>query len=172
MLLTHTYEEFATLATLQKDHTCPSYRDVSGVALLHPSQIQHYVYGEWQGTLEIQECLDGIFKVLQLDPAISLLRQPELDRILCLGEAPTRWTHSYHFPPPGDTSPATIPIFCCPWHNGACHFVTFYMCLEYWSILDLDALLEPTRLHRKLHMALRESFSSRNQPTPPLPSYR
>ena len=30
MLLTHTHEEFATLATLQKDHTCPPYRDVSG----------------------------------------------------------------------------------------------------------------------------------------------
>jgi len=73
MLLTHTHEEFATLATLQKDRTCPPCRDVSGVALLRPAQIQHYVYGEWQGTLEIQEYLDGIFKVLQLDPAISLL---------------------------------------------------------------------------------------------------
>jgi len=30
------------------------------------------------------------FFILQLDPAISLLRQPEIDGILCLGEAPTR----------------------------------------------------------------------------------
>jgi hypothetical protein len=44
--------------------------DVSRVALLRPSHIHHYVYGEWQGTLEIQECLDGIFKILHLDPAI------------------------------------------------------------------------------------------------------
>jgi hypothetical protein len=105
MLHTHTHEEFATLVTLHKDHTCPPCRDVSGVALLRPSQIQHYVYGEWQGTMEIQECLDGIFKVLQLDPAISLLRLPELDQILCLGEAPTKWTRSHHFPPLGDTTP-------------------------------------------------------------------
>jgi len=73
MLLTHTHEEFATLASLQKDHTRPPCRYVSGLALLRPSQIHHYIYGEWQGILEIQECLDGIFKILQLDPAVSLL---------------------------------------------------------------------------------------------------
>jgi len=118
--------------------------------------------------------MDGISKVLHLDLAISLLQQPELDRILCRGEAPTRWTRSHYFPPPGDTTPATIPICCGPWHSGTGHFVTFYICQEYWSILDPleDDLLEPTRLQRKLHRALRESFSSRNLPTPPLPSYR
>jgi hypothetical protein len=47
MLLTHTHEEFVTLAVLQKDHTCPPCPDVSGVALVRPSQIHHYVYGEW-----------------------------------------------------------------------------------------------------------------------------
>ena len=54
MLLYHTHEEFAALATLQKDHACTPCIDVSGVALLRPSHIHHYVYGEWQGTLEIQ----------------------------------------------------------------------------------------------------------------------
>jgi len=63
LLLAHTHEEIASLATLQKDHTCLPCEDVSGVAL-HPSQIQHYVYGGWQGTLGIKECLDRIFKVL------------------------------------------------------------------------------------------------------------
>ena len=63
--------------------------DVSGVELLRPSQIHHYVYGEWQGTLEIQQCLEGIFKILQLDPIISLLQLPEIDQILRIGEAPT-----------------------------------------------------------------------------------
>jgi len=90
MLLNHTNEEFATLAILQKDHTYPPCRNVSGVAHLRPSTIHHFVYGEWQGALETQECLDGILKILKLDPAISLLRQPEIYLILCLGEAPTR----------------------------------------------------------------------------------
>jgi hypothetical protein len=90
MLLTHTHEEFATLATIEKDHTCPPCRDALGVALLRPSQIHHYVYGEWRGTLEIQDCLDGTFKILQHDLTNSLLKQPEIDQILCLGEAPTR----------------------------------------------------------------------------------
>jgi len=73
LLLTHTHEEFASLATLQNGHTCPPCGDISGVAFLHPSQIHHYIYEGWQGTLEIQECLDGIFKILQLDPSISLI---------------------------------------------------------------------------------------------------
>jgi hypothetical protein len=47
MLLSHTHEEFATLATLQSDHVCPPCRDVSGTALIRPSHIHHYVYGEW-----------------------------------------------------------------------------------------------------------------------------
>jgi len=73
MLLTHTHEEFASLATLHTYHTYPPCKHVSEVALLRPSQIQHYVYGGWQGTLEIQECMDGIFKIPWLDPAITLL---------------------------------------------------------------------------------------------------
>ena len=124
------------------------------MALLRPSQIHHYVYGEWQGTLEIQECLDGIFSILELDPAISLLQQPEIDQILCLGEAPTRWTRSHHFPPSRVPTHATIPICCGPWHNGAGHFVTLYMCPEYWSILDTleNDLLEPPRMQFKLQI--------------------
>ena len=50
-LQTHTHEDFASLALLHKDHTCLPYMDVSGVALLRPSQMHHCVYGEWQGTL-------------------------------------------------------------------------------------------------------------------------
>ncbi len=73
MLQTHTHEEFASLALLQKDHTCPPCMDVSGVVLIRPSQIHRYVFGEWQETMDIQECLEGIFRNLQLDPAISLL---------------------------------------------------------------------------------------------------
>jgi hypothetical protein len=58
------HEEFTSLALLYKDHTCPPCMDVSGVTLIRPSQIHHYVYGEWQGTLEIHECLEGIFRLL------------------------------------------------------------------------------------------------------------
>jgi hypothetical protein len=99
LLLTHTHEEFAAIATLRRDHACPPCLDISGVALLQASRIHNFFYGEWQGSLDIQACLEGIFKILQLDPSIALHQQHELDQILCLGEAPTRWTRSYHFPP-------------------------------------------------------------------------
>ncbi len=109
----------------------PPCMDVSGVALLYPSHIHHYVYGVWQSSLEIQDCPDGIFKILQINPSIALLQQHEIDQILCLGEAPSRWTRSHHFPPLGDPAPAIIPTCSGPWHNGAGHFVTFHMCPEY-----------------------------------------
>ena len=76
LLRTHTHEEFAALALRQEDHSCPPSMDISGAALIRPSQIHHYVFGEWQYTLEVQDCLEGIFRLLQLDPSISLLRQP------------------------------------------------------------------------------------------------
>ena len=72
------------------------------------------VFGEWQGTLEIQEYLDGIFRMLQIDPSTYLLQQPEIDEILCLGEARTMWTRSHHFPPTGDTTHAANPTCCGP----------------------------------------------------------
>ena len=96
------------LATLQKDHACPPCRDVSGVALLHSSKIHHNVYGEWQGSLEVQDCLDSIFNILQINPSIALHKQHEIDQILCMGEAPTRWTRSHHFPSLGDHALNTI----------------------------------------------------------------
>jgi hypothetical protein len=132
------------------------WRYISGVALLQASRIHHFVYGEWQGSLDIQDCLDGIFKILQLDPSIALLQQHELDQILCSREAPALWTRSYHFPPIGDPTLATLLTCCGPWHNGAGHFVTFYMCPEYRSILDPleDVIFTPTRMQRHPHCAL------------------
>ncbi len=174
LIRTHTHEEFAALALLQEDHSCPPCRDISGAALILPSQIHRYVFGSWKDTLEVQDCLEGILRLLQLDPSISLLQQPVIDQILCLGEAPTRWTRSRHCPPPGEPTHTSIPTCCGPWHNDEGHFVKFYMCKSYWSILDpLEKdLLEPPRMQFRLHIALRESFTSRNLPIPPLPAYR
>jgi hypothetical protein len=67
------------------------------VALLRPSRIKHYTYGNWQRDMDVQDCLEGIFKLLRLDPSISLMQQPEMDQILGTGEAPTRWSHPRHF---------------------------------------------------------------------------
>ena len=97
ILYTHTHEGFASLSDLYKDATCTPYWDVSGAALLRPSKIKHYTYGNWQSDLDVHDCLEGIFKLLRLDPSISLMQQPEMDQMLRTGEAPTRWTHPRHF---------------------------------------------------------------------------
>lgn len=69
----HTHDDLVVLAARYDDESCPPCMDVSGVALLRPSLIQHYTYGERQCTLEVQECLDGNLKLLRLDPSISLI---------------------------------------------------------------------------------------------------
>ena len=48
--------------------------DVSREALYLPSQIHHYVYGEWQDSLEVQDCLDGIFNILRINSSLALLK--------------------------------------------------------------------------------------------------
>jgi hypothetical protein len=144
------------------------------MALIRPSQIKHCVYGWWQGTLKIQECMEVLFRILHLDSSIYLLQQHELDHILCLGEVPTGWSCSRHFLSQGSVNQPAIPTCCGPCHNGEGHFVTFYMCVDYLSILDppSDGMPPPPRIQYKLHRALRKSFTSRNIPIPALPPYR
>ena len=77
ILCTHTHGEFAVLADCYDADSCPPCMYVSGVASLRPSLIQHYTCGGWQDTLEVQECLDGIFKLLRLNPFISLIQPLE-----------------------------------------------------------------------------------------------
>jgi len=95
---THLHEGFLEIANQYKDATCIPCVDVSGVALLRPSLIQNYACGSWHGTLEIQECLDGIFKLLRLDPSISRIQALKAAHLLVLGEVPSMLTRSRHFP--------------------------------------------------------------------------
>ncbi len=91
-----------------------------------------------------------------------------------LGESPTRWTCPGHFPPAGDANQLTIRTACRPWHDSGGHFLTLYICNDYWSLLDPlhDLPHPPVGMQTKLHSALRKSFISRNLPVPPLPQYK
>ena len=71
---------------------CTPCWDVSREALLRPSQIRHYTYGNSQSDLDIQDCLEEMFKLLRLDSSIALMQQPEIDQMLVTGETPTRWS--------------------------------------------------------------------------------
>ena len=53
--------DFAKFANLHGNQTCPSVADTSAAALITPTIVQHFAYGNWQGTMEVQECLQGIF---------------------------------------------------------------------------------------------------------------
>ena len=110
--------------------------DTSGVATLQPFLIQHYTSGGWQGTLEVQERLDGIFKLLRIDPSISLIQPLEVAQFLGLGETSTRWTRPRHFPDADNAQQLPVPTTCGPCHDGAGHILTLYICNNDWALLD------------------------------------
>ena len=113
------------------DADCTPCYDVSGFALLRPSQIKRYTYGNWQCDLDIQDCMEGIFRLLKLDPSISLMQQMEVQQLFRLGVAPTRWSHHGHFSDPcGDILTQNLTA-CGIWNNGEFHFITVYICAEY-----------------------------------------
>ena len=160
--------EFAQIANLHGNNTCPPITDSSAAALITPDIIKHYTYGNWQGNMEAQDCMSGIFQLLRLDPSISLLHQQEIYQMFYLGEAPKRWKRDHHFLFRNFyQDPHTIPTCCGPCHNGADHFVTFYLCQEYRTILKpLHPIMAsyPT-LETQLHSALQESFAHRVLPS-------
>ena len=137
LLHTHSHEEFSEIANQYEDESCLLCIDVSGVALLHPSLIRHYTYGGWQGTLEVHEYLNGIFNLLRLDPSISLIQPLEAAQFLVLRESPSRWTRARHFPEADTAEQLSIPTTCGPWHDGAGHFLTLYICKDYRHLLNL-----------------------------------
>ena len=85
---THTPAHFTPLANKYTNATGSTVVDSSSVALVTPDLVQHYVHGNWQGTMQVQDCLSNIFRLLGIDPSISLLQQQEIYQMLCLGEAP------------------------------------------------------------------------------------
>jgi hypothetical protein len=85
LLQTHSREDFAKNANLHGNNTCSSVNDSSAAALITPDIIQHYAYGNWQGTMEVQDCLSGIFRLLRLDRSISLLQQQGIYQMVYLG---------------------------------------------------------------------------------------
>jgi hypothetical protein len=86
---------------------------------------------------EVQDYISGLFRLLRLDPSVSLLQQQEIDQMLLLGEAPQRWKREHHFLPRDSYRDLLgIPTCCGPCHNGSDQFVTFYLSQEYCTILD------------------------------------
>ena len=135
--------------------------------------MQPYTYGEWQGILEVRECLDGIFKLIRLVPSISMIQPLEAAQFLVIGKAPYRWTRARHFPEADSTQQLSIPTACGPWHDSAGHFLTLYISKDYWTFLDplRDLPHPPLDMQSNIHIALSESFRARNLQDPTLPQY-
>jgi len=73
LLHASTDSEFPRIVTTLVAAPGPPCLDNSSVALITPDMVQHFTYGSYQGTMEVQDYLSGIFNLLQIDPSISLL---------------------------------------------------------------------------------------------------
>ena len=72
MINAHTHEELTSLAALYEDHSCTPCEDASSAALIRPSQIKYCIYGKWQGTLEIHECMENFFISSSLSSSVTM----------------------------------------------------------------------------------------------------
>ena len=58
------------------------------MAIIRPSQIKYYVYGWWQYTQEIQKCMEGIIKMLQIDPPFPCFNSRKWAKFYALEKRP------------------------------------------------------------------------------------
>ena len=141
---------------------------------LQAMQIEHYSYGAWQSTWEVDPCIIGILKLLGTYSPCLMLSCIEVERILLDGVAPDRWKSSRKFGReeryPG---PLHAPYICGAYYIDY-HFVTFYICKEYRALLD--PLYEHSSLkvvmHENVFKALSEAYSSKGLCIPSIPKFR
>ena len=147
---------------------------------MHAKQILHYCHSEWQSDMDIELCMMALFRRLQIYPKRAWLTQGNLEDIFKYGKPPNDWnlTRSFNPQTPG---PLHMPYFCGIRHNGTNHFVVYYICPEFWTILD-PLLIRTSRIltHSRTTTPLGAHSTLRKQrhpppppppPPPPLPPY-
>ena len=94
--------------------------------------------------------------------------------MLLRGTPPTTWTSRHHFGPThAHIGPLHAPFLCGVWHNGHDHFVVFYICPDYWTILDpLNDNYTPSHdMLTNIASALTTTYQHYNEQCPLIPRY-
>ena len=149
--------------------------DINGCDDISALNVQHFYYGEFQSCHEIDLCLPAFSKLFKIDTYRNLLTNTDIDAIAA-GGIPSSWLQGTRFTSEEIRGPLDLPFLCGSWYNGSMHFVTLYICRQYWTILD------PLQDHRqppfgmsddKLHASLGAYYSQRGINTPDnMPRYR
>jgi hypothetical protein len=167
--------EFTHFTHNQTRQETPTCHDPSGHGELLHIQIAHFTYGEYQSSLDLHTILAGIYKTLNIHILPPILNQPDLDSILDRGTPPTNWTSRRYFGPTHThLGPLHTPSLCGIWYNGHHHFVVFYMCPDYWTILDplIDNYIPDHNTINNVASALTTTYQHHIVQCPPLPRYR
>jgi hypothetical protein len=174
--LTHLSPEHFTILTKTQEQAATSLcLDPSGHSNLIHTQIAHFTYGEWQSVHDVHSCLQGLHKLLNIHLDSPLLSHPELDQILTNGLPPSTWTSPRHFDPiQRYLGPLHAPSLCGAWHNGVNPFVVFYLCPEFWTIIDpINYFTTPSlTMSPIIATALATTYLHHDLPVPPLPPLR
>ena len=163
-----TFTEFMS----QQDRNNAYCDDINNKRQIHAKQIIHYCHGCWQSDGDIETCMTALFRRLQINPKRAWLTQGNLDDIFKEGKPPNDWnlTRSFNLQTPG---PLHMPYITGIRHNGTTHFVVYYICPDFWTILDplyAQAEFSPD-LTQQLHSALTAHYENKGIQTPTLPPY-
>ena len=149
--------------------------DVTGKMSLQAMQIEHFTFSSWQSTWDVHSVITGLLKLLGKYNPSSLLSQPEIDQVLLVGKAPGRWMSDRHFGNHNEYSgPLDIPFICGPWCIDGMHFVVFFLCQNYWTILDPATESPDTQpcMQDFLKEALSEAYLSKKLLLPEIPCFQ
>jgi hypothetical protein len=166
--------DFTNFTKAQTLANTPQCRDSSGHSKLLHTQITDFTHGEWQNSSDIEACLSGIHKLLNIRLYPPLLSQSDLDLILTQGMPPPSWTSTRHFGPTRNhPGPLHATSLCWVWYNGNGHFVVFYLCPDYWTIIDpLHPLTSPNpTMATNIATAIATTYLHHKLLVPPLPPF-
>ena len=136
--------------------------------------IELFCWGSYQSNFMIEDTVTTLARLYGLTPS-HLIPQPLIQPLLERAEPPQRWLHpnSNFYTSRNCTAPLDAPLLGVLHLSN--HFVTIYICREYWTVSDpLDHT--PSRTHPipvwedNLHTALTVVYRSLNIP-PVLPPY-
>ena len=148
--------------------------DIDGIQSITASTVQHYCYGEYQSVLDIESTIKALANIFDIDPRPNLLTNSDIDSFEH-GSAISSWCNRRRSR--AGIGPLDSPCLFGPWHlMGRSHFVKFYICPDYWTVLDpLQELRNSAHglTNEKIHASLRLTYEYLSLPIPSvLPQYK
>ena len=147
--------------------------DVTGEIYLQPEQISACYFGCWQCSHAVQSCIDGLLKLLGKFDIVTRLAETEIDQIF-RGDILGKWSCDRHFSNEKRyKGPLDVPCICGSWFRHG-HFVTFVLCLGYWTFLHPlnEESGDDDIVHENVKNVIKLAYETKGFEVPKLLSYK